>query len=119
MHEKNFIFYLQLKLRLHLEKTNEIPKGGLISESFLFWLQSPKKGAKSLSWASSLYVESTQLSNLGTFFGAFGKNEKHSEIIKPPLMVRTAVEKLINFRHSNQVKNVPEIASHISVAYTL
>ena len=37
------IFHLQLNLRLLLEKTNEIPKGGLISESFLLWLKSPKK----------------------------------------------------------------------------
>ena len=27
-------------------------KGGLISESFSFWLISPKRGAESLSWAS-------------------------------------------------------------------
>ena len=29
--------------------TNLLAKGGIISESFSFWLQSPKKGAKSLS----------------------------------------------------------------------
>ena len=29
-------------------------KGGWISESFSFWLKSPNKGAKSLSWALSL-----------------------------------------------------------------
>ena len=34
--------------------TNLLAKGGIISESFSFWLQSPKKGAKSLSLASSL-----------------------------------------------------------------
>ena len=31
-------------------------KGGLISESFSFWLKYLKKGAKSLSWASSFLI---------------------------------------------------------------
>ena len=30
-------------------------KGGIISESYSFWLKSPKNGAKPLSWSSSLY----------------------------------------------------------------
>ena len=43
--------------KMALEKNDEDDtdndKGGLISESFLLWLKSPKIGAKSLSWAVS------------------------------------------------------------------
>ena len=45
-----------------------IAKGGLISESFSIWLKSSKIGAKSLSWAPSIYVDSVQDSDLAPFF---------------------------------------------------
>ena len=38
----------------------EFDKGSLISESFSFWLKSPKKGAKSLSWALSTKRENAR-----------------------------------------------------------
>ena len=60
-------------------------KGGLISESFSFWLKSPKMGAKSRSWASSLFVDSPQGCSLVPIFGDLSQSEKLSEI-KPPLL---------------------------------
>ena len=59
-------------------------KGRLISESFSPWLKSPKKGAKSLSWASTLQVDSAKESDLAPLFVIWAKT-KNSEI-KPPLI---------------------------------
>ena len=51
-------------------------KGCLFSESFSFWLKSPKMGAKSLPWAS-YFVEG---SDLACIFGDMSQREKVSEI---------------------------------------
>ena len=56
-------------------------RGGVISESFIyFWLKYPKKSDKSLTWASSLQVEE---SNLEPFIGDLRQSEKSSEIKSP------------------------------------
>ena len=64
--------------------TTAVTKGGLISESFSLWVKSPKIGANSLSWASSLYVDSALKSDLAPIFGDLSLSDKLS-VIKPPL----------------------------------
>ena len=48
-------------------------KGGLISESFSLWLKSPKMGAKSRSWVSSLFVDSPQGCSLALILDIWAK----------------------------------------------
>ena len=60
-------------------------KGGLIAETFLLWLKSPKIGAKSLSWASSFWEHSAQDRDLANFFWNLSQIERLSEIYKTPL----------------------------------
>ena len=54
-----------------------------ISESSSHWLQSPKKGAKSLPRASSLQMDSAQGSDLAPFFEDCCQSEKSFEIKRP------------------------------------
>ena len=61
-------------------------KGGLISEKFSLWLQSPKKCAKSLSWALSTKREDVQYTFWHILFGDWIQLETNSEI-KPPLVI--------------------------------
>ena len=62
----------------------EVGKGGLISESFLFWLKSPKMGAKLWPWALLAKREHAQGRDLAPVFGDLSRSEKPSEI-EPPL----------------------------------
>ena len=55
----------------------DIHKGGLISESFLLWFQSPKKCAKTILSIFSQKVDKAQ-SRFGTFFGRLEANCKMS-----------------------------------------
>ena len=52
-------------------KECKFTKGGLISESFLLWIKSPKIGARSLLWSSSLFVDGGQDSDLALILGRF------------------------------------------------
>ena len=61
-------------------------KGSLISESFSFWLQSPKKYVKSLSCPFFFrWISIAQDRDLAYFLGDWSHNEKLSEIM-PPLI---------------------------------
>ena len=55
----------------------------MVSESFSFWLQSKKKGAKSRPWALFLQVDSVQWHDFAPFLGDLGYSEKHFEIMPP------------------------------------
>ena len=63
-----------------LRQNTENYKGVLTSESSSFWFKSPEKGAKSLSWKSSLYGYSSQDSDLAPFSGDLNQNEELSGI---------------------------------------
>ena len=69
-----------------------IIKGGLISESFSVWIKSYKKGAKSLSWASSLYVDIDQDSDLAPFLGDLSQSKNLSHITWSPPKFNKFVE---------------------------
>ena len=62
-------------------------KGGLISEDFLHWLQSPKKCAKHCSehLLFSLDIDRAQDKDFGPFLGYWSQSETLSEIM-PPLL---------------------------------
>ena len=87
-----------------LEKTNEMPKGGLISESFLLWLKISKKGAKSLSWLSEYYPSKEKILRRviwHLFFWDLSQSEQLSEI-KPPQKILGLI-----FAKSTQNPNLP------------
>ena len=69
--------------RLYDQSPARPAKGGLISERFSFWLKSPQKDAKSLSWASSLSVDSAQNNDLAAFLGDLSQSENFFEIKLP------------------------------------
>ena len=52
----------------------------LISEGFPLWLKSPKKGAKSIPWASFFYVGSAQGRDFSSMFGDLCQSRKLSKI---------------------------------------
>ena len=59
--------------------------GGLLALSFSVCIKYYKKGARSLSWVSFLYVDIAQDSDLAPFLGDLSQSEKLSHL-KPPLV---------------------------------
>ena len=73
-------------------------KGTWSQKVFNFCLNIPKKGDKSLSWASSIYVDSAQDVRFGTFWG------KWKKFLRLSLINATGLRLYTNFKRKNWVK---------------
>ena len=87
---------------------NWVSTGDLISESFSLLLKSPKKSAKSLSWATSLLVDSAQDSFWQLFWKIWAKVKKKSEIKSP--LIRYDICKR-SWKSQTKTKHLSKISS--------